>query len=185
MSKKGSCCPQDAHEFLAEDPNYVPKGEMVKFDDVEAYIVGGGSVCMIFIHDIFGLPTGMNKLICDTLVERIPNLIVIAPDFFPGEKVFGNDPLLQRGPALMSSHMFGMVWKLISCQLLPYLTKYNWENSAESIFNKVTLHMKSTHNIEKFILMGICWGSYIAFRALSDAKDVNNIIGMDVKCLFL
>ena len=60
MSVDQDCafCVQDSKPFAAEDPNYVPKGNMITFDNVNAYIVGNGPTCIVFIHDVFGLPTG-------------------------------------------------------------------------------------------------------------------------------
>ena len=57
-----SCCPPDSLPHLPEDPNYVVKGKMVKYEGVEAYVSGEGSRCIVLIHDIFGLHNGKYAL---------------------------------------------------------------------------------------------------------------------------
>lgn len=54
-----SCCPDGALPQLSEDPSYVVKGRMVKYNGVDAYLVGSGKRCIILIHDIFGLHNGV------------------------------------------------------------------------------------------------------------------------------
>ncbi len=146
---------------------------MIHFDGVDAYLVGSGSICVMFVHDLFGLPSGMNKLLCDTLSEKLPNVTIIAPDFFPLGKLCGDDPLPQRGSAMR----WKLIWPLCSCQLFSFIGKYSWENSSREIFNTVTRHMISNYKCEKFFILGFCWGAYISYTACGDAEHKDLIIG--------
>jgi hypothetical protein len=96
--RQGECCPKEAAPFLAEDKNYACQGHMVHFEEagvaVDAYVVGSGKRCLIFVHDIFGLPTGHNKKLCDMMANKLEDTVVIATDFFPRGQVLGNgDPI--------------------------------------------------------------------------------------------
>jgi hypothetical protein len=65
------CCPPGAEPFKEEDPNYKPKGSIETFHGVEAYVTVNDSVradnqsdkrlCLIYIHDLFGLNSGNNN----------------------------------------------------------------------------------------------------------------------------
>jgi hypothetical protein len=102
-NRQKECCPAEAAPFLAEDKNYACRGKMIHFEDgdaaVDAYVVGSGKRCLLFVHDIFGLPTGHNKKLCDMMAAKLEDTVIIAPDFFPGGVVFGN-----ADPTGMCSH---------------------------------------------------------------------------------
>src|ERR1700739_4591771 len=91
-----ACCPPGAKPYLKEDPSYTPQGQMITYDDVRAYQIGSGKIGFIFLHDIFGLESGMNKLICDTISSRHPEFTVIAPDLFPLGNLL-SEPIKERG----------------------------------------------------------------------------------------
>jgi len=179
MSK--TCCPENSLPFLAEDASYEPKGEMIEFAEVNAYIVGAGPIGIIFIHDIFGLPSGMNKLLCDTISAKIPNATVIAPDFFRGDYLCRDDPLVERGSALQ----WKVIWSIMSCRVCGYIQKYSWDNCAEEIFNKVTAHLISAYNVERFIPLGFCWGAYVGWKACVATQHKDKIVGENEHALQL
>lgn len=179
MSK--SCCPEHSLPFLAEDASYEPKGEMIEFAEVSAYVVGRGPIGIIFIHDIFGLPSGMNKLLCDAISAKVPNATVIAPDFFQGDYLCRNDPVVERGSALR----WKVIWSIISCRVCGYIQKYSWDNCAEDIFNKVTAHLISAYSVERFIPLGFCWGGYVGWKACVSAEHKDRIVGMETTFSFI
>lgn len=146
---------------------------MISFDEVSAYVVGKGPVGIIFIHDIFGLPSGMNKLICDSLSAKIPNSTVFAPDFYNGNLICGDDPLPERGGSLI----WKVIWPIISCKICGYLQQYSWDNSSEEVFNKVTSYMIKEYDIKKFIPLGVCWGAYVGWKACGFAQHKDMIVG--------
>ncbi len=181
---RSPCCPENSQPFLAEDPCYIPVGENIKIDEtINAYVVGKGPICLILIHDLFGLNSGMNRLICDNLSRRLPNATVVAPDFFPHGNLLGNDPLTQRGE---NSLKWKVIWSYCTCQLVKFIQRYSWENSTEHIFNAVTTHMmKAPHHCEKFVPLGVCWGSYAGFMACLYAEHKEHILGEWSACFFL
>lgn len=166
-----SCCPAGSIPFLKEDPNYVPKGSMVMYHGVNAYQVGNGKKCLLIIHDIFGLHSGMHKIVCDTLADSLPGYIVIAPDFFPDGAIFGDDPLPQRGSGLLCK-----ILSAVFCRgFLGYIARHSWYHGCKDIFDKSTTYLTSERGVEEFALMGFCWGAYIAFKACADATDKDKI----------
>lgn len=166
------CCPPGAIPFLPEDPNYVPRGEMVSFDDATAYQVGRGTKALIFIHDLFGLPNGLNKYVCDKFSEGLPDYLVIAPDFFPNGLIFGDDPLLERGSSILRKAL----WTVFTCKLWGYIAKVSWENVAGEVFNKTTTYLYQ-QGVTDIVLQGNCWGSYLAFKACNVADHKHLIRG--------
>jgi len=169
-----ACCPPGAKPFLKEDPNYAPKGQMITYDGVRAYHVGNGRIGFLFLHDIFGLESGLNKLICDTISANDPNLTVIAPDLFP----LGNFLRDQDSDFRGTSVVLGKVlWGAITCRMWGFLSKYSWENLTASIFNKSTTHLLGPLNCEKIILCGICWGTYFAFKGCALGQHKSQFIG--------
>lgn len=161
-----NCCPPDSIPFLEEDPNYVPQGEMINYNGVHAYCIGNGKKCLIFLHDIFGLNSGMNKQHCDTLAKYLADYVVVAPDFFPTGNILGDDPLKERGSAIIPK----LIWPLCCCKLFGFLQRHSWDNSSGDIFNKTTEYFLSEKGVESFALLGFCWGSYIAFKACGEAN---------------
>src|SRR5690242_3823485 len=109
------CCPEGAFPFLPEDPNYTPKGTMISYDGVEAYTVGSGTKALIMIADLFGMKTGMHKLICDKFSERLPGYLIILPNFFQHGDLISNDDTT-RGSVLNL-----ILWPLCTCKLFGYL----------------------------------------------------------------
>lgn len=114
----------------------------------------------------------MNKLICDTLADRLPGTIVIAPDFYPLGNLFGNDPLPERGMALFYKTLMRTI---LCCTICGHVQKYSWDNITGSTFNKTTEFLKFKHGCTKFALIGVCWGSYVGFKACNEAVDKNMI----------
>lgn len=164
------CCPPGAIPFLPEDPHYVPHGAMVSYDGAEAYQVGSGSKSLIFAHDLFGLPSGLNKYVCDKFAEGLPGYIIIAPDFFPHGLLFGDDPLIERGGQIRNK----IVWSVVSCKICGYIGKCSWENSAGQVFNKTTTYLK-TLGVGAIALQGNCWGGYLVMKACNEADDIDLI----------
>lgn len=119
------------------------------------------------------MPSGINKLICDTLSEKIPNATILAPDFFKGDLLCREDPLVERGRALS----WKIIWPIVSCRVCGYIQKFSWDNCAEEIFNKVTSHMISAHHVQKFVTLGFCWGAYVGWRACGSARHKDMIAG--------
>lgn len=72
--------------------------------------------------------------------------------------------------------MVGFVWKLVTCQLLPFLSRYRWEGVVGRVFNATTEYMK-TRGVLNFGLMGFCWGGWALARACGSAIDK-----ADIKC---
>jgi dienelactone hydrolase len=173
LDNQGDCCPKDAIPFKQEDPNYVPKGLMINYDGVSAYCVGSGSKCVMFLHDIFGLNSGMNKQHCDTLSEALSDYIIIAPDFFPDGNVVSDAALKERGNTLMRK----LLWPICcGCTLFSFITNHGWKEGSEAIFNKTTSYMMKDRGVTSFVLMGICWGSYIAYKACYLATHADRIV---------
>jgi dienelactone hydrolase len=154
------CCPPDSVPFLPEDPSYMPQGSMVTYDGVNAYQVGTGRKALIFIHDLFGLPSGMNKLLCDKFAEGLPGYTVIAPDFFPHGLLMGDDPLKERGAGVMNK----IIWVVCTCKIWGYIQKCSWDNIAGEVFNKTTTYLVGL-GVEAIAVQGNCYGAYVVYKA--------------------
>ena len=55
-----SCCPEGALGKLGTD-GYECKGTVEKVDDLELYVVGSGSKCLVWNYDIFGFDSGRTR----------------------------------------------------------------------------------------------------------------------------
>ena len=195
INSSNSCCPPDAEPFKEEDPNYNPEGKMVDIQEtsdypqqIEAYITTNKLVndcsvefdqknhCLIFIHDIFGLSTGMNKQLCDVLASRMSNMIVIAPNFFPNGLLFGDDPLKERVSSGME-FLPKILYSLCTCKLLSFVKNHGSWEAVSPILIGVMKFINEKYNVEQFSILGLCWGSYIGFKAcnLMPDKIISNI----------
>lgn len=172
-----SCCPPGSIPFAKEDPNYTPLGRLIEYDKIGetslfAYVVGDGSKALIFIHDMFGLDSGLNKLLCDTLSTKLPGYRIIAPDFFVLGNIFGDDPMRERGIWLLPK----FVWTVCCCTANKIFKKYSWDNISGSIFDKVTTYFLK-NGVESFTLLGFCWGAYVSSRACGSSENKDKITG--------
>ena len=57
-----ACCPEGALGQLGTE-GYVCKGKVEKVEDLELYVVGTGSKCIIWNYDIFGFDSGRTRYI--------------------------------------------------------------------------------------------------------------------------
>ena len=80
-SKIMSCCPSTAWGEL-KNPDYKEKGKVEKIDDLDIYVVGNGSKCIIWNYDVFGFNGGRTRQMCDFLAES--GYLVIMPDYYRG-----------------------------------------------------------------------------------------------------
>ena len=58
------------------------KGKVEKVQDLELYVVGAGSKCIIWNYDIFGFDSGRTRQTADLFAEA--GYLVIIPDFYRG-----------------------------------------------------------------------------------------------------
>ncbi len=176
------CCPSGAHGYKPEDPKYIPKGVMVTYGQGRtAYQVGKGNKAMIFLHDIFGLQTGLNKQICDQFAEELEDYVIIAPDFFPTGNPWANSSLSSRGGM---APLWFILSALFTCRLFSHVNRRMWSGEVEGIFNDTTTHLLSTAftqgnagiEVKSFALFGVCWGTYAAFKACKEATHRDKIV---------
>jgi dienelactone hydrolase len=131
---------------------------------------------LLFIHDIFGLDSGLNKQVCDQFADALSSqgFLVIAPDFFPDGNPWAGSNLSGRG----SSAVFCFILRaLCTCRLFGHIHQRKWHNDVDSIFNDTTTYLLSSQfNIQSIALFGVCWGSYTAFKACSEAVHRDKIV---------
>lgn len=171
-----ACCPDNAYPFKAEDPNYQAQGSMITLPNCsyQAYSVGSGKHAVLFIHDIFGLPTGMNKQICDQYAEQMPNHIILAPDFFKDYGYLcGNDPLTSRNRSALTAKI---LWALCCCRLFSFIRQHNWQGVVGEIFDGSMSYLLNDLKVDSVVTLGVCWGSYVNFKAMSASSYANRIL---------
>ena len=76
-------------------------GKIEKVGDLDLYVVGQGSKCIIWNYDIFGFSGGRSRQMCDLFADS--GYLVIMPDFFRGDWLnFPKD--MAKAPAFLQQH---------------------------------------------------------------------------------
>lgn len=133
-----SCCPKGAWGQLGSN-GYIPKGEVIKVDDLNLYIVGCSEKCIIWNYDIFGFDGGRTKLLADLFAEE--GFMVIIPDFYRGT---WQDP---SAPGTVEFLIEKTNWRKLIV---------DWEN--------IVLPFAKAKGAKRFGCIGTCWGSYMVLR---------------------
>jgi len=136
-----SCCPEDALGKLGTG-GYVNKGKVEKVNDLELYVVGTGTKCIIWNYDIFGFDSGRTRQTADLFAEA--GYLVIIPDFYRGT---------WRDPTAPD------VVQFIKDQT-------NWDKLKQD-FENIVLPFAKSKGAAKFGSVGTCWGSYMVLRMSS------------------
>jgi len=161
-----SCCPPGS---IGPRPlaNKTPSGTTIKLTSKEGsthkelpmYVVGveeSPSTVLVVFSDVFGVDSGNQKVLCDTLSERMESTLVVMPDLFRGNPILGGWGL----PAAITDffQILSVVWgcrtritiaaieKDLVEILLPYLNKYEGA---------------------KISMVGMCFGGWVMGRALA------------------
>jgi len=171
------CCPEGSLPHLTEDSTYQVQGTMLETNGISLYLTGTGEFCVMLIHDIFGLSSGHHKQVCDILTTMMPNTCVVAPNFFESGDIIENDRLL-----------FSSCWTLpkflcsiIDGRFMRQVRTHPWEGKVQETFDKAVEFMMDQKGVKNFGLMGLCWGSYVGFKACVLSKFKDKII-CNVSC---
>ncbi len=64
-----ACCPSEAWGQL-KNKDYKEKGVVEKAGDLDIYVVGQGSKCIIWNYDVFGFNGGRSRQMCDFVAQH-------------------------------------------------------------------------------------------------------------------
>merc|ERR1712002_104797 len=164
-----SCCPPESLGRLGQG-THKPRGKVFTKDDLQIYLVGEGSNCVVWNYDIFGFNAGRTKEICDLLADA--GFMVILPDWFRGTF---QDP---TKPGVLEFLQRTTQWDKI---------RKDWEALVKPLAVE--------NGAKVFITAGTCWGSYpvIRFSSLPEFKGgvsihpshtkISEILGVDEKTI--
>jgi len=153
--RKMSCCPPNAHKYLAPDYKFVGHTETLP-DGVEFYRTGDPSKtkkAVLIIPDIYGWNGGRTRNVADYLAEAgyyvvVPKLLVPAVDG-------GTD-----GDGFVELGDFQVFFGYLR-------DRYTYDKLEPRILS-VTEHLHH-HGIEKIHLLAFCWGGWVGAHLLSSA----------------
>jgi len=136
------CCPKGSEPALAA--TYVAKGTESKLGDLSIYTIGTGNTAIIVNNDIYGFNGGRIRLICDQLAND--GYFVILPDYFRGDS-YPADAEIEPN------------------RLGEFLKKHSWAQVKSDLEDKVYPYLKGEKSIEKFAMIGFCWGAWVNLHA--------------------
>ena len=187
-----ACCPPGALPYLEEEETYKPKGQIHLLPPCERrshpcrlYIAGvdnaedtaawTGKRILVVIHDVFGPNSGRHRLVCDMMAERL-NAVVILPDCYRGQGLVPGYEV-EQSPAPLGFNMwtFKALSQILFRGVKSFFLQFPYENDLEYMLADQLvpfLQSKSQEGIEKvpFGMMGICFGSWVVFKACCDSK---------------
>ncbi|KAJ1675471.1 hypothetical protein EV182_001195, partial [Spiromyces aspiralis] len=144
MSVPASCC--NTPPVRAD---YTPKGETIKINDRDCYVVGDKSAkrAIIYIYDIFGFHSNAYQG-CDILSAK--GFRVFMPDIFKGKPCVESD--------------LGDISRLMGI----LAERADWDTILLPTINGVKAYLEG-EGITKVGLIGFCWGAKMAFRATAES----------------
>lgn len=144
---------------------YSEGGHIEKVGELDVYVVGEGSKCIIWCHDLGGF-TGKDRT--RQLADKIASAgyLVIIPDFFRGEEVEITPPqnVMQPSGERILKTCLDKAW-LSSVS--------NWCDRLRDDWVESLLPWARDHlGVKAFGALGTGWGSYMATRISSYSTDV-------------
>ncbi|KAG7352572.1 dienelactone hydrolase family protein [Nitzschia inconspicua] len=188
MSQQGACCPEGSLPALAFD--YEPKGiqfEIAPTDKkktpLQVYVVGASETdtcwngpVLVMCSDIFGPFSGMHRKLADEFVSRLGG-VAILPD--PWEGTGGICPQYNNEdnkPHQIGFNMFTLkVFKAMVWDGKSTLRKYPWETSGRLLFTEQLIPFLQSKGINKFAMMGFCYGCWMIMKACNDPGIVEHV----------
>ena len=147
MAADSSCCPEGSLPAL--QTNYSPRGEEIKVNDLDVYIVGSGTKAVVAAYDIYGFRAGRTRAVCDQLADE--GFLVLLPDFFRGTAWVMGKPFDTLGDWLKT---------------MPYET-----GLKEDFHDKLLPYLKG-RGVLSVGMVGFCWGAWLAFNVASTRGSI-------------
>jgi dienelactone hydrolase len=186
------CCPPDALPALKVD--YKPKGEQFELPAVpscsctcQLYLIGasesdatwkGKGPVLVMMCDVLGPFSGNHRKLADEFASQTGG-IALLPDLFEGSGGLvpqyrdEDDKPNQFGfNSFTWNAMNGLIWKLN-----PFVKRYPWSEKHQYLFKDQLIPFLQSKGIEKFALMGFCYGCWIIMKACND-----DVIAEHVTC---
>lgn len=186
------CCPPRALPALQFD--YKPQGEHFEIGvnsdsrKMKVYLAASSSITsnmgnwqnhgplIIVCHDTFGPFSGMHRKIADELAAQTQG-IVLVPDFLEGSGGLcprysdENDQPYQLGFNAFTFRLIsGFLWSGMS-----FYRKYPWDTKHKPLFVNHLIPFLQSKGIEKFALLGFCYGSWISMKACNEEAVVKHV----------
>eukprot|EP00475_Leptophrys_vorax_P045887 TRINITY_DN9686_c0_g1_i4.p2 TRINITY_DN9686_c0_g1~~TRINITY_DN9686_c0_g1_i4.p2 ORF type:complete len:264 (-),score=73.69 TRINITY_DN9686_c0_g1_i4:84-875(-) len=152
MSGDPACCPPGSEPFLAQPEDYKYAGTTESVSGVETYVTGSAEskAAVIMVADVWGMNTGLHKVVADSLARQA-GLLVVGPDLFHGDPPFVESRTFEEQQAEGFGHVF---------------TKFLFDQVSPDIADKIIPWLKNTHKISKIGLLGFCYGGYVVAKFL-------------------
>jgi dienelactone hydrolase len=183
-----ACCPEGSLPALAFD--YEPKGEHFeiaatnkKASPLKIYVVGASEKdsswnesVLVLCSDIFGPFSGMHRKLADEFVSHLGG-VAILPD--PWEGTGGISPDFgeeHNKPHQLGFNMFTLkALKAIIWDGKKYMKTFPWETSGKLVFTEQLIPFLQSKGIEKFAMMGFCYGSWTIMKACNEESIVEHV----------
>ncbi|KAA8898501.1 dienelactone hydrolase [Sphaerosporella brunnea] len=143
-----ACCTIPA--VVSSTDDYVLKGEYTTLDGMRTYVTGAAAASktgVLAIHDVFGLDYWQTLQGADIVAST--GRVVVMPDFFRGA-VFE--------PSIIPADTEEKMQKMVAFLDGPA----NFENNTEAVKALVPLLKERFPGVEKWALLGYCWGGKVA-----------------------
>ncbi|KAI9014115.1 dienelactone hydrolase family-domain-containing protein [Hyaloraphidium curvatum] len=179
-----SCCGANmAQPVLVPPEVFTPRGTEGKLGDLPYYIVEpqGGiqstKEALIVIYDIVGTGHINNKQACDYLADA-SGLVAIQPDVFRGRvpiaEFFANPPEPGTpGAEIAELGLSRAVWD----QIISFTTEGDgsYKKVVKNDLLATIKFLKETRGVEKFSMVGFCYGGEIIIKAAQDDDMVGPV----------
>ena len=182
------CCPDGALPALAFD--YKPKGEhfdipaSVSRPAVKCYVAGAsnadpswkGKPVLIMMADAFGPFSGMHRKLADEFTLETGGISVL-PDPFEGTG--GMCPTYQDEDDQPNQLGFNLFTLKAAYSILwsgkSFTKKFPWETNGKQLYTEQIIPFLSSKGVDKFALMGFCYGSWYTMRACNEDEIAKHV----------
>jgi dienelactone hydrolase len=185
---QGTCCPDGSLPALAFD--YKPKGEQFEIAATEnrsfplpVYVVGASEKdatwkgpALVMCSDLFGPFSGMHRKLADEFVAELGGFVIL-PDPFEGTGGLCPEFAEEHDqPHALGFNMFtlkaltALLWNCTG-----YVKKFPWETSGKLLFTEQLIPFLKSKGVEKFALMGFCYGTWMTMKACNEPGIVEHV----------
>ena len=134
--------------------------------DLEVYLVGNSSKCVIWNYDWFGFDSGRTRQMCDFIAAH-GNIITLGSKYQKNTTNFS----LSGYMVIMPDYYRGFAANTLQNPKEFLKNNSDWNGQLKEDFLKVKEYGKNLNpNCETFGSIGTCWGTYPVIRMSEDVE---------------
>jgi dienelactone hydrolase len=149
-----SCCPSSSEPFLAPPADHVYGGVTEHWEGLETYLLKGSDRAVVLLADVWGIHTGLHKLLADH-IHKATGFTVVLPDLFHGDPPFTPDRPFEEQKGDGFAKLFA---------------KYLFPQVSGDLLGVVFPRLREVLGAVRIGVLGFCYGGYLTARLLESGE---------------